>query len=162
MKHYVTRHQPQQPLRMSAIAGAGGLLAIGALGALSFYSSSPFIMAPFGASCVLLFSAPASPLSQPANVIGGHFVSALVGLLTRQILPNEWWGVAIAIGLAISIMAALRITHPPAGAVPLAVFAENPGFEFLIMPVTIGAVLLVTIACFYHRLTRGIYPLRSS
>lgn len=162
MKSYIARHQPHQPLHLSVTAGIGGLIAIGVLGALSVYSGSPLIMAPFGASCVLLFSAPASPLSQPANVIGGHLISTLVGLLVRLVLPNEWWAVAIAIGLAIGIMSALRLTHPPAGADPLVVFAENPGFEFLIMPVLIGTTFLVLIASIYHRYTKGIYPIGKS
>ncbi len=162
MKQFIARHQAPQSLRLSLIAGAGGLLAIAMLGVLSRYAHSPFIMAPFGASCVLLFSAPANPLSQPANVIGGHLTATLVGLITRLVLPNEWWAIAIAVGLAISIMSALRVTHPPAGADPLVVFAENPGFAFLLMPVLTGALLLAAFATIYHRCTGGLYPIRKN
>lgn len=160
MLSFFARHQPAQPLHKTAIAGAGGLIAIGLIGALSAYSHAPFIMAPFGASCVLLFSVPGSPLSQPANVIGGHGVATLVGLLLRLVLPNEWWAAAIAAGVAIAAMAALRVTHPPAGADPLVVFADDPGFGFLVMPVLVGASLLVGTATLFHRTTGTPYPMR--
>lgn len=161
MRPFFHRLQAAQPLRTSLIAGIGGVLAIGGVGALTAYAHAPLIMAPFGASCVLLFSVPASPLSQPANVIGGHFVATLAGLLLRLILPNEWWAAAIAVGLAIAVMAALRVTHPPAGADPLVVFADDPGFGFALMPVLAGAMLLVAIAALYHRATGTAYPIRT-
>jgi CBS-domain-containing membrane protein len=81
-------------------------------------------MAPFGASCVMLFSAPGSPLSQPASVIVGHIVSTGIGLALRVLLLMEWWSMGLAI--AIAAMAALRVTHPPAGADPLVLVLDNP------------------------------------
>lgn len=152
------RAQPQPTPGKMLAASLGGMIAIGVLGAITAYSSTPLIMAPFGASCVLLFSVPNSPLSQPANVIGGHVVATLVGLLLRLIFPNEWWAVAIAVGLAIGMMAALRITHPPAGADPLVVFSTDPGFGFLLFPVLTGAIALVCVATAFHKLTRTAYP----
>lgn len=152
------RAQPQPTPGKMLAASLGGMIAIGVLGAITAYSSTPLIMAPFGASCVLLFSVPNSPLSQPANVIGGHVVATLVGLLLRLIFPNEWWAVAIAVGVAIGMMAALRITHPPAGADPLVVFSTDPGFGFLLFPVLTGAIALVCVATAFHKLTRTAYP----
>lgn len=160
MLTFMTRHQPPQPIRNVLLAGIGGVLAIGSVGAFTAYAHAPFIMAPFGASCVLLFSVPASPLSQPANVIGGHVVATLVGLLLRLVLPDAWWAAALAVGLAIALMAALRVTHPPAGANPLVVFATDPGFAFLIMPVLAGACTLVAIAMLFHKVSGTVYPTR--
>ena len=162
MRTFFTRHLPQQPLRNAIMAGLGGLIAIGATGAFTAYAHTPLIMAPFGASCVLLFSAPGSPLSQPANVIGGHVVATLVGLVLRLLLPNEWWAAALAVGLAIALMAALRVTHPPAGADPLVVFASDPGFAFLVLPVLSGAVVLVSVAVLFHRSSGTVYPTRKA
>jgi CBS-domain-containing membrane protein len=118
-------------------------------------------MAPFGASCVLLFSLSGSPLSQPANVIGGHFISTLVGLVLRLLFPNEWWAAALAVGLAIALMSALRITHPPAGADPLVVFAADPDFSFLVFPVLSGASALVAVATLFHRVSGTTFPIRT-
>lgn len=157
---FFARHQPTQPFANSVVSGIGGLLAIGGIGALSVYAHAPLIMAPFGASCVLLFSLPSSPLSQPANVIGGHGVSTLIGLLFRMVLPDEWWAAAIAVGMAIAVMAVFRVTHPPAGADPLVVFTSDPDLEFLAMPALAGAVLLVGIATLYHRASGTTYPMK--
>jgi len=71
MKSFLTRHQPKAPPIRWLLAGLGALIAIGVIGALTTYSDAVFLMAPFGAGCVLLFSVPSSPLSQPMNVVGG-------------------------------------------------------------------------------------------
>jgi len=160
MRHFITRHQPTQPWRVTLLAGLGGLLAIGCVAALSNYMHTPLLIAPFGASCVLLFAAPNSPLSQPAHVVGGHVVATAVGLVLHAFLPNEWWAVALAVGLAIALMGALRVTHPPAGANPLLVFTLSPGWDFLFMPVLAGACALVAIAVLFHRSNGVIYPVR--
>ena len=75
MRHYILRHQPTQHWRVSMLSGLGGLLGIGCVAALSVFMQAPLLIAPFGASCVLLFAAPNSPLSQPAHVVGGHVLA---------------------------------------------------------------------------------------
>lgn len=162
MRNFYKRSLPRQPIRNAVIAGMGGMIAIAAIGAFTAFAHAPLIMAPFGATCVLLFSVPASPLSQPMNVIGGHVVATIVGLLLRMVLPNEWWAVALAVGVAIALMSALRVTHPPAGADPLVVFAIHPGLEFAVLPVLLGAVSLVLVATMYHRLLGAEYPTRKN
>jgi CBS-domain-containing membrane protein len=159
MRAFFLRHQPSPSFRHIVLAGLGGLITIAIVGALSSYAGTPLLMAPFGASCVLLYSVHASPLSQPLNVVAGHFVSTAIGLALRQVLPNEWWAVALAVGLAIAMMSALRITHPPAGADPLVVFAADPGWHYLFFPVLSGAVALVLIASLYHRASGTAYPM---
>jgi len=157
------RQQPRQALVVVVKAGIGGLLAIGTVGWLSYFTGSPLLMAPFGATCVLLFSVPGSPLSQPANVIGGHIVSTTIGLLLHAFLPVEWWSLGLAVGLAIAVMALLRVTHPPAGANPLVVFFDNPGWDYIGLPVALGSAALVVIAWLFHRLPpRVVYPLRTA
>ncbi|MCB1352817.1 MAG: HPP family protein [Rhodobacteraceae bacterium] len=158
MKRFLARPQPRPSPRLVLMAGAGGVLAIACLGLMTDRAQMPLLMAPFGASCVLLFAVPGSPLSQPANVVGGHVLSTLVGLLLRLALPDAWWAVALAVGAAIALMTALRVTHPPAGADPLVVFAADPGFHFLLFPVASGAVALVAIAAVFHRLSGTAYP----
>ncbi len=153
------RQQPGQPVAVVMKAGLGGLLAIATVAWLSYVTGNPLLMAPFGATCVLLFSVPGSPLSQPANVIGGHLVSTVIGLLLHALLPVEWWSLGLAVGLAIAAMAALRVTHPPAGADPLVVFFDNPGWEYLGLPVAFGSLSLILIAWLFHRLPpRVVYP----
>lgn len=161
MQAFLRRHQPAVPASRWLLSGIGGLIAIALAGALSHYAGKPFLMAPFGATCVLIFSAAASPFSQPANVVGGHLVSTLIGLVLRAALPNEWWAVALAVGLSIAAMSALRITHPPAGADPIVVFAADPGFDYLLFPVLSGSLCLVAVGALFHRATRTPYPLKA-
>ena len=162
MKKYLARRQPATSLLKSFAAGLGGAVAIFIAVWLTHSVGYTLIMAPFGATCVLLFSLPSSPLSQPINVIGGHLVSAGIGFLICNILPDVWWAPAFAVGLSIMMMSALRVTHPPAGANPLVIFALHPAATFLVFPVLSGAVLLVAIATVFHTSTGTAYPSRAA
>ncbi|GIZ16513.1 hypothetical protein RCZ15_24140 [Capnocytophaga catalasegens] len=78
-------------------------------------------MAPFGATCVLAFGVPNSPLAQPRNIIGGHLISTLIELLCLYLPGNQWYSLALGVGLSIGIMQLTKTTHPPAGADPIVV-----------------------------------------
>jgi len=159
LRRFTARHQPTVTPTTVIKAGIGGAVAIGSAALLTYLTGNPWLMAPFGATCVLLFSVPASPLSQPANVIGGHVVSTAIGLLVHTLMPVEWWSLGLSVGLAIAAMAALRLTHPPAGADPLVVLFESPDWLVLIFPVALGSALLIAIAWVVHRIPpRTTYP----
>lgn len=148
----------------SFLAGLGGALAILCLLLITKVSGYMLIMAPFGASCVILFTLPESPLAQPRNVIGGHIVTAFVGLVAAHYLPHSIVIIAIAVGLGISFMILTKTVHPPAGANPLLILLSlKPIAWSLIFPVAIGSVLLVIIAMIFHKLvTHSEYPLAIS
>jgi len=152
LQKVLVRKQPVQSYNTAIKAGMGGAIAIAILALLGYSTDSILLMAPFGATCVLLFSLPASPLSQPANVIGGHLVSISIGLILHSFLPFEWWSVGLGVGLAITAMSILRVTHPPAGADPLVVFISSPGWDFIIFPVALGSIALVITAWLFHKL----------
>ena len=152
LKQLTNRNEPVKPKTAIIRAGLGGMLAIALIAVISSTSGNMLLMAPFGATCVLLFSVPDSPLSQPANVIGGHIVSTTIGLLACMLLPVDWWSMGMAVGLAISLMAALRITHPPAGADPLVVMLSGVAWDYLLFPVITGSLALVIIASLFQRL----------
>lgn len=135
------------------------MIGIGIIALLSKVTSMPWLMAPFGASCVLLFAAPASPLAQPINVVAGHLTATAVGLLFLAVFPDAWWSMSASVGVSIALMVALRITHPPAGADPIVVFWSQPGWDYLAFPVLVGSVILVVTATIFHRLAgSAIYP----
>ncbi|MNH11661.1 HPP family protein [compost metagenome] len=135
-------------------------MAIGTLGWLNINWHTALIMAPFGASCVLLFSLPASPLARPKNVIGGHLLAAGVGLLVQLLpLPLEWQ-LAVGVGLAIAVMQRLDLIHPPAGANPLLVLMAGQEWSFLWHTVLPGTLLLVILSQGYQWLKR--WPLRAA
>jgi len=160
LQNALKRKQPAQPYTSAIKAGTGGAFAIAILVLLGHATDNVLLMAPFGATCVLIFSLPASPLSQPANVIGGHIVSTTIGLALHSFLPLDWWSMGLAVGIAITAMSILRVTHPPAGADPLVVFLSSPGWDYLIFPVAIGSVVLVITAWLFHKIPPKVnYPL---
>lgn len=136
----------------SATGLIGGFLTIFALVCLTNMTSSQWLMAPFGASCVLAFGIWNAPLSQPRNIIGGHFVSTFIGLATYHIMGDEPWTIALAVGLAIAVMMLTKTTHPPAGADPLVIMFGAYSWSYLIMPVFIGSVIIVLFALFINNL----------
>ena len=89
----------------------GGFISILILLLLTHYTTYPLIMAPFGATCVLLYAAAQSPLAQPKNVILGHFISALIGLVILHTLGSSLLSIAFAVGLTIAAMQFLDCIH---------------------------------------------------
>lgn len=159
-RRLIHRHQPTTGLPCRLKAGLGGLLGIGFIGWLGHASGLELLIAPFGATAVLLFGVPSSPLSQPANVIGGHLMAAAAAMVLKMVLPEAWWAMALAVGVVIFLMVAFRVTHPPAGADPVVVFLADPGWDFLYLTIPLGAAALVLIAILVHRLPpRATYPL---
>ena len=117
------------------------------------------LMAPFGATLVLIFATPDSPLAQPRNVIGGHLLAATIALALVHNFGDGAAVTAAAVGLSILLMFRTHTVHPPAGATALVVMMTNPGWLFLLTPVATGAVGLVLLAKCYHRYCAQ--PLRS-
>ena len=138
----------------------GGVVAIAALGLLSSSSGYGLVVAPFGASSVLLFGAPQSPLSQPRNLVLGNGLAALVAVVCVAVLGRTPLAMGLAVGLAIAAGQQLRCLHPPAGAVALLGVLLGAHAGFVLMPVLSGSMLLVLIAVLFHRLVpaTGDYP----
>ncbi|MBI3228639.1 MAG: HPP family protein, partial [Burkholderiales bacterium] len=121
---------------MSDIVSAwiGGAVAIAIVAYGSILVHAPLVIGSFGASCVLLFGFPDSPFSQPRNVIGGHFLASMIGLLFLYFVGSEWWSMALAAASGIAIMQLTRTVHPPAGSNPVIVMLTAPSWQFLITP----------------------------
>jgi CBS domain-containing membrane protein len=123
----------------------------------------PIVVAPLGASAVLVFAIPASPLAQPWPVIGGNVLSTLVGVAAFNAIPNLAVAAGVAVGGAILLMTLLRCLHPPGGAAALtAVIGSQSihaaGYAFAFAPVGINSIALVSLALFFHRATARSYP----
>jgi len=122
-------------------------------------AGSSWLVAPLGASAVLVFALPASPLAQPWPVIGGNTIAALVGVACAHWLPDSVWVGAMATALAIGVMFALRCLHPPGGAVALlVVLTHNTHPSFALLPVMVDSLLLVLAGVAYNSLTGRPYP----
>lgn len=137
----------------------GALLGISATAYLAHRSNVPLLMAPFGASAVLAFAVPDSPLSQPRNIIGGHVLGAAVGLSFMTFLGTSWWAMALAVATAIALMQVTKTLHAPAGADPLVVMTAHASWSFILTPALGGSMILVLIALIFNNLisTRS-YP----
>ncbi len=142
-------------LKQIAFIWLGAFLSASAIGFLAYYTKQPFVLGSFGASIFVLFILPDTPFAQPRNVVGGHFVSTLVGLIFFHFIGSEWWSMALSLATALSLMQLLKIPHPPAGSNPFIVFLVGANWEFLFIPTLLGATLLVVIALFYNNISRN-------
>ncbi len=110
------------------------------------------IVGSFGASAVLIYGAPAGPLSQPRNLVGGHVLSALIGVVCYQLLtPHLWLAAALAVATAIALMHLTRTLHPPGGATALIAVIGGPeihdlGYWYILLPVGSGALIMLLVA----------------
>ncbi len=154
--------------RDAIISGLGALLGIGLTGFISARAFpeaglGPLIIAPMGASSVLLFAVPSSPLAQPWSVIGGNVLSGLVGIAVGQSMGDPYLATGVAVGLAIALMSFLRCLHPPGGAAALLTVmatqhSHAPNFFYAFNPIGVNSALLVGLAWMFHRFTRHSYP----
>lgn len=138
----------------------GALLAISGLGLISSWSHYPLVVAPFGASAVLLFGHPRSPLAQPRNIVGGNVIGALVSVLCVAWLGQGAWVMGLAVAVTIALGQILRCLHPPAGAVALLGVLLHAKPAFVLTPILSGSLLLVAMAVAFHTLqpASGAYP----
>lgn len=125
----------------------------------------PVIVAPLGASAVLVFGVPASPLAQPWPVVGGNVLSALVGVTALRLIPDVALAAGVAVGAAILVMSLLRCLHPPGGAAALTAViggesVHAAGYTFAFAPVAINSLALVLLGMAFHRVTGRSYPHR--
>lgn len=116
------------------------------------------LIAPIGASAVLAFAVPASPLAQPWPIIGGNILSALVGMAAVWFIPHPALATALSVPLAILTMSLARCLHPPGGAVALLAVGAGP----VLLPAALGSALLVLAAWTFHRVSGHAYPHHAS
>ncbi|MBB2161796.1 hypothetical protein HLH48_16760 [Gluconacetobacter sacchari] len=153
---------------MELLAAAGafvGIVLAALLSGLVARSTFPLIVAPVGASAVLLFAVPASPLAQPWSIVGGNTLSALVGVAVSVLVPDVAIAAAVSVALAIVVMITTRSLHPPGGAVALTAVLAHPSSAglsaallFPFLPVALNSVILVATGLLFHRMTGRAYP----
>jgi CBS-domain-containing membrane protein len=137
-----------------AVAGLGGAIAIGIMELFSFAAHYPLAVIPFATSIVLVIGSPNAEPAQPRALVGGHLVSALIGLLVLKLTGPQAWAAAAAVGLSILAMYVTGTFHPPAGINPLLIVSGNLPWTFLLAPVLAGALLLTAFSYVWHRWVR--------
>ncbi len=152
----VTRCPPRVPFSEIVWSWIGAFLGIAAVSYLHYrvLSGTDLVMVigSFGASAVLIYGAIKSPLAQPRNLVGGHIISALIGVTCYKLFHSEMWlAAALAVSTAIAIMHATRTLHPPGGATALiAVIGSEKvhqlGYLYALVPAGLGALIMLVVA----------------
>ena len=151
----------------------GSFIGLGLISLLQFKIFTPqdyvFLIGSFGASSVLVYGVIESPLAQPRNLIGGHVVSALVGVTIQKLLPDLIWIAApLAVSLSIILMQVTKTLHPPGGATALIAIAGSEkvkelGYWYVLSPVLLGTlILLITALVFNNMSSKRQYPARGN
>jgi len=141
---------------VSALGGFSVILLIFHTSRFFLGAGDPLLIVPsMGASAVLLFAVPHGALSQPWNVLGGHVISAIIGVSCVLLFPEPFIAASLAVGLAIGAMYYLRCIHPPGGATALAAVIGGEtthalGYQFVLTPVLLNAVVMVLVAVLFN------------
>lgn len=120
-----------------------------------------FIIGSFGASAVLIYGAVKSPLAQPRNLVGGHILSAVIGVIAYKLFyPYPWFASSFAVATAIALMHATKTLHPPGGATALiAVIGSEKihdlGFLYVLFPVGAGVMIMLLVALIVNNLAKS-------
>ncbi len=119
------------------------------------------IIGSFGASAVLIYGAIRSPLAQPRNLIGGHILSAIVGVTAFQLFSHQpWLAASLAVSTSIALMHLTKTLHPPGGATALiAVIGSDSvhslGYLYVLIPTALGACVMLLIALIVNNIPKN-------
>jgi len=160
-----TKSPPAVSLAEIGWSWVGAFLGIAAVASLNYKilenSDLVLIIGSFGASAVLIYGAIKSPFAQPRNLLGGHIFSAVIGVACYQLLGSHvWLAASVAVATAIAFMHATKTLHPPGGATALiAVIGSakihNLGYLYVLMPVGLGAVIMLLVALLVNNIPRS-------
>ena len=154
------------PFKQRLLCGLGALLGLALSSFLSWWvlgDLNAWYIAPMGASSVLLFAVPTSPLAQPWNVVVGNTIAAVIGVSCAWYFSNLTEAFSLAVALSIFLMMTTDSLHPPSGAVAITAVlggtsVRDLGYHFVFYPVLLNSVLLLGFAIIYNRLLGKSYP----
>ena len=155
------------------LGGIGAGVTIGILAFITFQSALAgsiyglWLAGSFGSSVVVVFGYPENEFAQPKNVLFGHLLCALIGIIFVTLFKISqdrtifFLAIGLAVGIAVMLMMALKITHPPAGGNTIVVMLTQDSFQFLIFPIMVGAATIVIGGIIYNRfILKKNYPLK--
>jgi len=155
------------------LGGVGAGVTISILAYITFQSTLAgtnyglWLAASFGSSVVVVFGYPDNEFAQPKNVLLGHLLCALVGIIfviffkINQDRTIFFLAIGIAVGISVMLMMAFKITHPPAGGNTIVVMLTQDSFQFLIFPIMVGAITIIIGGIIYNRfILKKNYPLK--
>lgn len=146
-----------------AISWVGAFLGVSLVSYLNYnvldQTDMVMLIGSFGASAVLIYGAVKSPLAQPRNFVGGHVVSALVGVSFYRLVPQPWLASSLAVATAIAVMHLTKTLHPPGGATALiAVIGSDKihalGYMYVVAPVALGAIIMLVVSLLVNNIPK--------
>ncbi len=159
-RNLFVRHEPPVDQIANLKAGIGAVLGLCAVGWLAAMTGLPLLLAPMGATAALLFGQPSSPLAQPLNVMAAYLIGTIVCEAAFFAFPGGWLAAAVAVGVTVVLMRGLRVTHPPAGAIPILGLGERLHGVDLFVVMFVACVVLIVLAAIVHSIPpRRVYPL---
>ena len=148
----------KQALINALFSSLGAFVCIGFLAYLnSSIEGAIWLIPPFGASMVLVMAVYDSPLAKPKNLILGHILSALSGVIIFYLLGNTFVSLGLGVALAVFVMMMTNTVHPPAGANPIIVILTGQSISFVFLPVAVGTFIIVAFAYLYNKLLKRNY-----
>ena len=129
-------------------------ITIGVLTLLTYKTNyGLFLVASFGSSMVLLYGYPESPFAKPKNILFGHLITSLIGILFYNFIPLPIYIlIPLAVGLGVGLMILLDVTHPPAGGNPIIVIIGSVSLDYLINPIISGTIIILIFGIILNRL----------
>jgi CBS domain-containing membrane protein len=141
------------------VSALGGFIGIFCIFIVSQWAVGPnpaaLIVASMGATVVLLFAVPHGRLSQPWSILGGHVVSAIVGVSCAKFIPGTILAGSLAVGAAIGLMYYLRCIHPPGGATAISAViggqaVHDLGYQYVLTPILLNVIIILLVAIIFN------------
>ena len=141
---------PMRSILAAAFAGTS-IVVIGLLTSLVMPEGGPAVIASMGAAAVIVFQFPESPAAQPWSIIGGHLLSATIGVVVSQLVDDRTVAAGLAVGLSLGAMQVCRCMHPPGGGTAMVAVLggaaiQDAGFRFVILPTLVNAIILTGLS----------------
>ncbi|UYN98526.1 MAG: HPP family protein [Devosia sp.] len=157
---FIARHEPRRDWRLHAKSASATAASVTLIGYLSVTTGLPLLLAPLGPTTLLIFGQPDSAGAQPINIFAGYLIGTVMAVLAMSVVPEPFWLATLCVGLAMLAMLVLRVTHPPAAAVPLLTYSGPVDPLTLFVVLLAACILLVALGVLVHRLPpRRRYPL---
>ena len=147
--------------KQSLLACLFSIITIGILTFLTYKTAyGLFLIASFGSTMFLLYGYPESPFAQPKNIIVGHFLTSLVGIIFLNFVHLPIFiNIPIAVGFGVMLMILFKVTHPPAGGNPIIVIIGSVSYDYLLSPVILGSVIIIIFAIIINKfILKKSYP----
>ena len=136
----------------------GATIGIIALQFITNASGVELVAASFGATFVLIFALPDSPVVKPKNIVGGYLISTFISLLVFEFIGNDPFSLGLAFGLSFVLMQLTKTLHPPAGSIPLLILFVPPDWKFVLTPILVGVIFILIYAKFYSFVLKKFNP----